>query len=156
MSALRALAVTPAVALELKNPVAGSCTVFRATAASTGGRYVEVQQTYRPHSPKPPLHLHPQQDERFTVLSGRLHAIVGGVESDVHPGGVLEIPSGVPHQMWGAADEPTVVVWRTTPALRTDQLYCEIWSTAAQTDFQPDPMRAYEVALRYGEEFQLC
>jgi hypothetical protein len=49
-----------------------------------------------------------------------------------------------------------VVVWRTTPALRTDQLFCDLWSAAAANDFQPDPMRAYEVTLRYAEEFRLC
>ena len=130
--------------------------MFRATAASTGGAYVEVEQTFRAHSPKPPLHLHPSQDEHFTVVRGRLHAIVGDVERDLHAGEELEVPRGTPHRMWGAADEPTVVIWRTTPALRTDQLYCDIWSAAAEVDFEPDPMRAYAVTLRYAEEFQLC
>jgi len=146
----------PEVGAELVNPVAGSRTVFRATAASTGGAYVEVEQTYRAHSPKPPLHLHPNQDEHFTVLSGHLHAVLDGVESDLFAGDELEVPRGVAHQMWGAADEPTVIVWRTTPALRTDQLYCDLWSAAAETEFVPDVVRAYQVTLRYAEEFQLC
>jgi mannose-6-phosphate isomerase-like protein (cupin superfamily) len=145
----------PEVGAELVNPVTGSRTVFRATAASTDGAYVEVEQTYRPHSSKPPLHLHPHQDEHFTVLGGHLHAVVGGVESDLVAGDELEVPRGVAHQMWGAADEPTVIVWRTTPALRTDQFYCDLWSAAAETDFAPDVMRAYQVTLRYAEEFQL-
>lgn len=148
--------VTPQVGTELVNPVVGSRTVFRATAASTQGAYVEVEQTFRPHSPKPPNHLHPHQDEHFTVLSGLLHAIVGEDERDLGPGDVLDVPRGTPHQMWGAADEPTVVVWRTTPALRTDQFYCDLWSAAAETDFQPDVVRAYQVTLDYAEEFQLC
>ena len=149
-------APTPEVGLRLVNPVSGSRTLFLATAASTDGAYVEVEQTYRPHSPKPPLHLHPHQDEHFTVVSGHLHAIVGGVESDLFEGDVLEVPHGVGHQMWGAADEPTVIVWRTTPALRTDQFYCDLWSAAAETDFEPDVRRAFAVTLQYAEEFQLC
>ena len=148
--------VVPEVGAELANPVSGSRTVFRATAASTDGAYVEVEQTFRPHSPKPPLHLHPNQDEHFTVLQGRLHAIVGDVEQDLVAGDELDVPRGTPHQMWGAADEPTVVIWRTTPALRTDQFYCDLWLAAAETDFQPDVMRAYQVTLQYAEEFQLC
>jgi uncharacterized cupin superfamily protein len=102
------------------------------------------------------MHLHPQQDEDFTVLSGLLHANVDGVESDLGPGDQLHVPRGAPHQMWGAADVPTVILWRTTPALRTDQFYCDLWSAAAETDFQPDLHRAFEVTLRYSEEFQLC
>ena len=89
---------TPEVGAELVNPVAGSRTVFLATAASTDGAYVEVEQTYRPHSSKPPTHLHPNQDEHFTVVSGQLHAVVGDVESDLFAGDVLEVPRGVGHQ----------------------------------------------------------
>ena len=148
--------MTPEVGTELVNPVAGTRTVFRATAASTDGAYVEVEQTYPAHSAKPPLHLHPAQDEHFTVQSGLLHAIVDGVERDVRPGEVLEVPRGTSHQMWGDADEPTQMVWRTTPALRTDQFFCDLWQVSADNGFEPDLLKAYEVTLRYPEEFCLC
>jgi quercetin dioxygenase-like cupin family protein len=148
--------VAPAVGVELVNPVSGTRTVFRATAASTEGGYVEVEQTYPPHSAKPPLHLHPQQDEHFTVVSGRLHALVGGQERELAAGEVLEVPRGTSHQMWAVADEPTVVVWRTTPALRTDQMFCDLWQVAADNGFEPDLLKAYEVTLRYPDEFCLC
>lgn len=148
--------VEPVVGGELVNPVSGSRTVFRATAASTSGAYVEVEQTYAPGSSKPPLHLHPSQDEHFTVLSGHLQAIVDGTDHDLREGDTLDVPRGAPHQMWNAADGPTVLLWRTTPALRTDRFYCDLWSAAAETDFQPDLMRAFQVTLRYAEEFQLC
>ena len=149
-------AVTPEVGTVLENPVSGTRTVFRATAASTGGAYVEVEATYPPHSAKPPLHLHPQQAEHFTVVAGKLHAVVDGVEQDLLPGDVLEVPIGTSHQMWGDADEPTVTIWRTTPALRTDQMFCDLWQVAADNDFQPNPLAAYEVTLRYPDQFCLC
>ena len=146
----------PAVGTELVNPVAGSRTVFRATSVSTDGAYVEVEQTYRPDWPKPPLHVHPHQDEDVTVVQGNVHAVVGEHEHDLYPGDLLHIPRGTPHRMWGGADVPTIVVRRTTPALRTDELYCELWVAAAEAHFRPDPMRAHEVALRFTEELQLC
>lgn len=148
--------LVPEVGRDLVNPVTGTRTVFRATAASTGGDHVEVEQTFPPHSARPPLHLHPQQDEHFTVVSGSLHALVGDAEHDLQAGDVLEVPRGTPHRMWSTSDGPTVVLWRTTPALRTDQLFCDLWSAAADNDFTPDLLRAYEVSLRYAEEFQLC
>ena len=156
MTEMQQAAVTPKVGTVLENPVAGTRTVFRATAASTSGAYVEVEATYPPHSAKPPLHLHPKQEEHFTVQSGQLHAVVDGVERDLFDGDVLEVPRGACHQMWGAADEPTVVVWRTTPALRTDQMFCDLWQVAADNDFQPDVMGAYGVTLRYPDQFCLC
>lgn len=152
----RSEALVPVIGTELVNPVAGSRTLFRATAASTGGAHVEVEQTFAPHSPPPPPHLHPSQDEHFRVLQGRLSGTVAGVEVTAGPGEELDVPRGAPHVMWGDADEPTVAIWRTTPALRTDQMWCDLWSTAAEVGFVPDPMRAYAVVLRYAEEFQLC
>ena len=146
--------MTPEVGTELVNPVAGTRTVFRATAASTDGAYVEVEQTHA--TAKPPLHLHPSQDEHFTVVSGLLHAVVDGVERDLGPGDVLEVPAGTSHQMWSNSDEPTQTIWRTTPALRTDQFFCDLWQVAADNEFQPDLMKAYEVTLKYPEEFCLC
>jgi mannose-6-phosphate isomerase-like protein (cupin superfamily) len=146
----------PDVGTELRNPVTGTRTVFRATAQSTGGAYVEVEATYPANSDKPPLHKHPHQDERFTVLSGHMHTIVDGVERDLHEGDVLEVPKGVSHQMWSGHDGPSVLLWRTSPALRTDQMFCDLWQAAADNAFQPDLLRSYTITLEYPDEFCLC
>jgi mannose-6-phosphate isomerase-like protein (cupin superfamily) len=147
---------TPVVGTDLVNPVTGTRTLFLATAASTDGAYVEVEATYPAHSTKPPLHLHPSQDEHFTVVSGHLHALVDGVERDLRAGDVLEVTKGVSHQMWGGESGPSVVLWRTTPALRTDQMLFDLWQAAADNAFQPDLLRAYSITLEYPEEFCLC
>lgn len=152
----KAVTRAPEVGVELINPRAGTRTVFRATAASTQGAYVEVEQTYPPHSGKPPMHLHPGQDEHFTIVSGDLHAVVDGEERDLVAGNVLEVPLGAAHQMWATAETPTVVIWRTTPALRTDQFYCDLWQAAADNDFEPNVMAAYAVTQQYPDEFCLC
>ena len=149
-------AVVPTVGAELVNPLAGTRTLFRATAASTDGAHVEVEATYPGHSTPPPMHLHPQQDERFTVLAGRMHAVVGGEQRELAEGDVLDVPRGTPHQMWNPADEPAVMLWRTTPALRTDQLFCDLWQAAADNGFEPDLLRSFEVIQRYPDEFCLC
>ena len=146
---------TPEVGAELVNPVSGTRTLFRATAASTDGDHVEVEATYPPHSAVPPRHLHPKQAEHFTVLSGLFHTVVDGAERDLGPGEELDVPPGAVHTMWGAADMETVVLWRTSPALRTDEMYCELWQTAADHDWSPDPLARLAVVERYPEEFQL-
>jgi hypothetical protein len=64
--------VIPDVGTELVNPKAGTRTVFTVTAQSTDGGYVEIDATYPPGAPAPPRHLHPSQEEHFTVLSGRM------------------------------------------------------------------------------------
>lgn len=148
--------VAPEVGAELVNPVAGTRTVFRATAASTGGAYVEVEAHHPPHSSPPPLHLHPEQDEHFTVLTGRLRAVVGGVERDLGPGEELDVPRGTPHLMWNDEDAPASLLWRTTPALRTDQLFADLWAAARDNDWRPSGLQLFEVLQGYGREFCLC
>ncbi len=147
---------TPEVGAELVNPVSGTRTVFRATAASTGGAHVEVEATYPPHSAVPPRHLHPRQTEHFTVVRGAFATRVDGAERELGPGDELEVPAGALHQMWGAADTVTVVLWRTTPALRTDCMFCELWQAAADADWRPDPSTLLAVVSRYPDEFRLA
>lgn len=147
--------MTPEVGTELVNPGAGTCTRFVATAASTDGAYVEVEATYPPSSAKPPRHLHPSQDEHFTVLSGRMEVIRGEEQFAVEKGDAFEVPRGTPHQMW-SGDEGAVLLWRTTPALRTGEMFCALWETARDADWAPDPMQLFEVISAHGDEFQLC
>jgi hypothetical protein len=120
--------MTPEIGLKLENPVAGSTTVFTATAESTDGAYVEIQVTYPPNSAPPPRHLHPSQDEHFTVLSGRMVGSCG--DTDLR--------------------------WRTSPAMRTGEMFCDLWQVAHDNDWSPTGMQLFEVVSRYGDEFCLC
>jgi quercetin dioxygenase-like cupin family protein len=148
-------ATTPRVGLELVNPVAGTVTRFLATAESTAGGYVEIEVSYPPDNPPPPRHLHPNQDELFTVLTGSLHATVGDQTREVGAGDVLEVPAGTPHLM-GAGSEGATMRWRTSPALRTDQMFCALWEVARDCDWAPDVMQLFAVISEYDLEFCLC
>ena len=78
-----------------------------------------VEVTYSEPGKPPPKHHHPQQDEHFEVISGRLSTKVDGKERELGPGDTLDIPRGVAHQMWNGGEEPVVARWETRPALRT-------------------------------------
>jgi quercetin dioxygenase-like cupin family protein len=145
----------PEVGLELANPVAGTRTVFVATAEFTNGEYVEIEMTYPPNSPPPPRHLHPSQDEQFTVLSGGMNATVGDVDHVLGVGDELRVTAGTPHLM-GAGADGAVLRWRTSPALRTGEMFCALWEVARDNDWQPDLMQLFEVITQFGDEFCLC
>jgi quercetin dioxygenase-like cupin family protein len=147
--------VTPAIGTELVNPKAGTKTVFTATAASTGGDHVEIEATYPPNSAPPPKHLHPSQTEHFTVVSGTMRGSLGDDVFILNAGDELVVPAGTPHQMW-AGDNGAVMRWRTSPALRTGEMFCDLWEVARDNDWAPDPMQLFGVISRYGEEFCLC
>lgn len=122
--------MTPEVGTELINPEAGTKTVFTATADSTDGDYVEIEATYPPNSNPPPLHLHPSQDETFTILAGSLTGVRGDEEFTVSAGDVLEIPRGVSHTMNATG--------------------------ARDNDWSPSPLQLFEVISGFGDEFCLC
>jgi mannose-6-phosphate isomerase-like protein (cupin superfamily) len=147
--------VTPDVGTELINPVAGTKTVFLATAESTGGAYVEIEVSYPPHNVKPPLHRHPAQAEHFTVLSGRLDGVRDGTEFSIGAGEEITVDVDVPHRM-GAADEGAVFRWRTSPALRTGELFCALWEVARDNDWKPSGLQLFEVLTQFDAEFCLC
>ena len=55
-------------------------TVFRKTAQDTSGELLQVDWSGSPGWSTGPDHVHPRQEERFEVLSGKLGLRVGGVE----------------------------------------------------------------------------
>ncbi|MDF2704007.1 MAG: hypothetical protein K0S10_2953, partial [Rubrobacteraceae bacterium] len=65
---------------ELLNPVTGLKTVFRKTSRETDGELLQVDWIGSPGWTTGPDHIHPRQEERFEVLSGRLGLRVDGVE----------------------------------------------------------------------------
>ena len=65
---------------ELVNPVTGLRTVFRKTARDTDGELLQVDWLGEPGWTTGPDHVHPFQEERFEVVSGKLGLRVEGVE----------------------------------------------------------------------------
>jgi quercetin dioxygenase-like cupin family protein len=146
---------SPAIGTELVNPKAGTRTVFIATAESTDGEYVEIEVTYPPNSARPPMHKHSSQEEHFTVLVGAIDGIVDGQPVTRHAGDELVVAADTAHQMW-ATDDGVVMRWRTTPALRTGEMFCALWEVARDNEWEPDPMQLFGVISYYDAEFCLC
>ena len=145
----------PEVGTELVNPVVGTKTVFVATAESTGGECVEVEATYPPDSPRPPRHLHPGPTEGFTILAGSLEVRRGDGSFTAGVGAEFTVEPGVAHQMW-AGREGAVFRWRTSPALRTGELFCSMWECARDNDWAPTGLQMFEAVSEFGDEFRLA
>ena len=120
-------------------------------------RVLEVEAVYGPDGSPPPKHFHPDQDERFTVLEGRLTAKVDGVEREVGEGEVLAVPRGAVHQMWNADSAPARVTWETSPAGRTEDWFREVDALQREAgDGRPSPL-AFGVLLdEYDDTFRLA
>jgi quercetin dioxygenase-like cupin family protein len=108
---------------ELVNPVTGLRTVFRKTAQETSGELLQVDWIGSPGWTTGPDHVHPRQEERFEVLSGRLSLRVGGVERVHNVGEVIVAQAGSAHAAWNADHDEVHVLVDFRPALRTDRAF---------------------------------
>jgi hypothetical protein len=106
----------------------------------------------------PSSHAHPEQEERFTVLEGRIRMRIGGRRVVIGPGDTAIIPPGTVHSFANAGTRSVRVLVETRPALAMEELLATAADLArAQLRARrrlPDPvslalfMRAYAREVR--------
>jgi len=68
------------------------------------------------------VHRHPHQDERITVVDGRICVRLGDEEREYGPGESVLLPRGVWHDFWVVGDEPVETIGRAEPALGIEMI----------------------------------
>ena len=141
------------IGIELDN--GGVLLKFLQTGAETGGALHLQQARYAPHSPPPPYHRHPRQDERFVIVEGELLFLVDGQERRVRAGEALDVPKGAFHRARNPGDVPTLVTWETRPALRTAEFFFDM-NRAMRGRARPGLTDAAAILLEYRDEFEMA
>lgn len=93
----------------------------------------------------PPAHHHPSQTETFTIVEGRVRAIIDGTETVFETGETFDVPPGTVHQMapeGGAARTR----WEVRPALRTADFFEVLLTGKAGANFLDD----FRNEIRFG------
>ena len=93
----------------------------------------------------PPAHHHPSQTETFTILEGRMRAIVDGREMTYEAGETFDVPPGTVHQM-APEGGPARTRWEVRPALRTADFFEVLLSGNAGENF----LEEFEDEIRFG------
>jgi quercetin dioxygenase-like cupin family protein len=106
----------------IENPVSGERIVIHRSAADTGGRLLAWELFLAPGGRVPSSHAHPGQQERFTVLAGRMRFRVGARSRTVGPGETVIVPPRTVHSFANAGRETAHVLVETTPALGMEAL----------------------------------
>ena len=84
----------------------------------------------------PPLHVHPNQDEIFHILEGRVLFQVGEERMELGTGDTLFAPRGIPHAFLKIGDQPARMYITYQPAGKMEAFYKRV------SEFQQLPSEA--------------
>jgi quercetin dioxygenase-like cupin family protein len=147
---------------EMVDPIAGSRMIFRKTAKETDGELLQLDLIGKAGWTAGPLHVHPYQEERFTVISGTLRSHVAGVERIHEAGEVVAAPAGSVHTVWNAGGEEEEVhaLVEFRPALRQETVLETLAGLARdgktnKAGAPKNPLRLALIAHDYEDEIYL-
>lgn len=144
----------------ISNPATGQEIRFVHTARDTGGRLLEMESHFQPHSLEPIPHYHPLQTEYFTALSGAIVVRLGAVIKVLKAGETLRIPPHTVHSMWNPFEEKAVVSWKMEPALDTEYFLETGMGLAREgktgKNGMPPLLQVALLANRYDKVFRLA
>lgn len=75
-------------------------------------------------------HVHPNQDEVLTVLSGEYRVVIDGTEHTLTEGGEITVPMNTPHKHWNPTDQPIRTRVEHRPARDTETLFETLYTLA--------------------------
>jgi quercetin dioxygenase-like cupin family protein len=105
----------------------GSLYEIRVSAGETNGARSELLVTLPPHPLTPPPHIHPRQQETWTVLEGSLDVLVGREWQTLPIGQAMTVSPGTVHTFRNHSGENVMFGIVHTPALAfekyLDRLY---------------------------------
>lgn len=120
--------------------------VVRKRAEETGGEFIRFESTMYPSSVNASAaselshepwgldndfeHIHPEQKERWEVLSGELQIELDGDEQTLTEGEEVTLQSNVPHRHYNPTNRPIRVVWERRPAFQTEEWAESVYALA--------------------------
>jgi len=105
------------------NPISGERIVIRKTAAETDGKLLAFDLFLPPGGHVTAGHVHPEQEERFTVVSGKMRFRLGPRKIQAGPGDTVIIPAGRAHWFGNAASGISHAQVEVRPALRMEEMF---------------------------------
>lgn len=92
------------------------------SARDTNGELLEVEVTLAPKAPAAPMHIHPEQEEVFTVQSGVLEVFAHGRWQRLAAGQSITVPAGMPDAFRNRSGAEVRFTFVLRPALDFDDL----------------------------------
>lgn len=144
----------------IENPVSGERIVFRQTAGETNGELLAFDYTLRPGGSVPFAHVHPRQEERFEIVSGRARIRVGRKKLTVGDGESVVVPAGTAHRLWNDGAEELRAIVEFRPVLRIEDGFEQLFALAragkvGRLGLPRNPFRLAVLAYAFRDEIEL-
>jgi quercetin dioxygenase-like cupin family protein len=107
----------------IENPVSGERITFLETARDTDGERLEIELELSPDGHVPGAHVHPEQEERFHVLEGKMKFRLGMRRIVAEAGDTVVVPKGRVHRFANAGDGVARARVEVVPALDMEELF---------------------------------
>ena len=132
------------------NPATGEWITYTAIAEDTDGRLVRFTWRKAPGGVIAE-HIHPRQDEQFTILAGQAHFTLNGEKHVAGPGQTIVVPAGVPHSVANPGPAQIDAVVERRPALQAKEFHEAVAGLVA--DGKTTAMGAPKNPLQLGATF---
>ncbi len=106
----------------IENAVSGERIEVVRTAAETGGELFSFELFLKAGGRVPAAHAHPEQQERFTVLEGRVRFRVGIHSRLARAGDTMTVPAGTSHSFANVGTHTAHLLVEVRPALQMEEL----------------------------------
>jgi quercetin dioxygenase-like cupin family protein len=137
----------------IENRTSGERIFIRQSADETGGALLSFELVLAPGGRVPSGHVHPEQQERFTVLDGRMKFRVGIRTTIANPGETVTVERGKPHHFANAGSGPARLLVEVRPALGMEELLETASALAGHETWRACIRRGIDLAL-FLREFE--
>ncbi len=132
------------------NPATGEWITYTAIAADNDGQLVRFSWRSVPGGVITE-HIHPRQEERFTIISGEAHFTLGGEHRVAGAGETIIVPAGVPHSEGNPGPGEIEGIVELRPGLRAKEFHEALAGLVA--DGKTTPRGAPKNPLQLGATF---
>ena len=129
---------------------AGTLITVKARGEDTNGSFSLVEQL-APAGFGPPLHVHPEDDELFTILEGKATFWIGDETISAPEGTIVYIPHGVPHSFRIEEDETRLYQFAYPPGF--EDFFEAVGEPAAERTLPPPTEPDVEAMAAVADEF---
>jgi mannose-6-phosphate isomerase-like protein (cupin superfamily) len=117
------------------------------STADTAGELFEAINVVAPSFAGPPLHIHPDAEESYAVVSGTLDVCVGGKWKKLAPGESIIVPAGTPHTLKNDSGVEVRLVNVHRPALEFERFFRRLHALACSSGLKLPPKDLRSVIL---------